>query len=809
MATPSIAGGRASELDFQTRHCLVSAAMTKAFGVLVWLAVGAAGAFSFAALALRRGETVSSAHLVIAALCSYAIAYRFYSKWIASRVLALDDRRATPARINEDGRDFVRTNPWVVFGHHFAAISGPGPLVGPVLAAQFGYLPGALWLLVGVALGGAVQDFVVLFASMRRGGKSLGQMIREEIHGLAGLVSLCAILAIIIILLAVLALVVVTTLAESPWAIFTVGLTVPIALLMGAWLRKAGSPGALAASVAGVAGLLAAVWGGQWASSTPAVAAALTLSQTKLAWALMVYGLAASILPVWLLLTPRDYLSSFMKLGTIAALAGGVLWTLPALRMPAFTQFLDGTGPVVPGKVFPFCFITIACGAISGFHALIASGTTPKMIGRESHARPIGYGAMCLESLVAVMALIAACSLEPGAYFAINIKGVGLTAAAVAADTLGKANAAGFVIDGATMDALARGVGEKTLYGRTGGAATLAVGMAAILGKVTAGRGFALWYHFAIMFEALFILTTLDAGTRVGRYLLQDLLGQLWKPLGDLRSIPASIATSAVMVGAWGFVLMSGVSNPDGGAKALWPIFGIANQVLAALALCLATTVLLKTGLIRRRQRTGGPALAWVALGPLLWLLAVTGTAGWQKLFDSSPRIGFGALAKAQNQKAASARAALMVHPDDAVATASLKAATLAGWNARFDFGITTVFLAFAALFFALSAAEWVRLLIGAKVVDLRENPPAWMGEPLARRGPSGGALSAAAIAMALVRHWSGASDMKRAETCVADSGRSRVLVDVPEVRDAVRSARRGAGYIAAAEHGSSGPRCC
>ncbi|MFM7102416.1 MAG: carbon starvation CstA family protein, partial [Verrucomicrobiota bacterium] len=467
----------------------------------------------YSAIARSRGEALNSGYLVVAALCTYAIGYRFYSKWVAARVLALDDRRSTPCEVHEDGQDFVKTNPWIVFGHHFAAISGPGPLVGPVLAAQFGYLPGALWILIGVVLGGAVQDFLILFASMRRRGRSLGQMVKDELNGFAGALALVAILAIMIILLAVLGLVVVKALAESPWGVFTVGATIPIALFLGIYLRFLRAGKTLEGSVLGVLLLLAAVWGGQYVHSHPALARAFTFGAEPIAWGIITYGLLASILPVWLLLAPRDYLSTFLKLGTIVALAAGVILVLPNLRMPALVPAaIDGRGLVVAGKLFPFCFITIACGAISGFHSLISSGITPKIITRESYARPVGYGAMLLESLVAIMALIAACTLEPGVYLAMNVKGAGPDAAAVAADTVAKVAAAGFTLDPAAMDTLARQVGENSLYGRTGGAATLAVGMANLFSRVTQGRWLDLWYHFAIMFEALFILTTLDAG---------------------------------------------------------------------------------------------------------------------------------------------------------------------------------------------------------------------------------------------------------------------------------------------------------
>src|SRR5437867_6978930 len=623
--------------------------MKRLLSKLIWVGVAILGAAAYAIIALRRNEPLNSAYILTAALCSYAIGFRFYSKWIATRVLVLDDRRATPCEVHDDGKDYVKTNKWIVFGHHFAAISGPGPLVGPVLAAQFGYLPGALWILIGVVLGGAVQDFVILFCSMRRNGKSLAQMVKEELHSTAGVIGIVAILAIMIILLAVLALVVVKALAESPWGVFTVGATVPIAMFMGGYLRWGRVGKVMEASAMGVVLLLLAVWGGQYIHSHANLATLFSLKDINLAWAIILYGFAASVLPVWLLLAPRDYLSTFMKLGTIFALAFGVFLVLPALKFPAISQFIDGSGPVVAGKLFPFCFITIACGAISGFHTLISSGTTPKLITRETYARPIGYGAMCLESLVAIMALIAACTLDPGVYLSMNVKGD-------PAATIAKVNALDFPVTQEQMTQMANQIGEKTLFGRTGGAATLAVGMAQIFSRSVNGRWLDLWYHFAIMFEALFILTTLDAGTRVGRYLLQDVLGYIWKPLGETRSIKANVLASVLVVSGWGYFLIQGVRDPLGGINSLWPLFGIANQLLAAIALCLGTTILLKmalrggAGVEGRGSRGGRPALALVTLVPLTWLLAVTMTAGVQKIFHSDPRIGF--LAAAKNEEA-------------------------------------------------------------------------------------------------------------------------------------------------------------
>ena len=787
---------------------------------MIWLGVASLGASAYGVMAVRRGEPISSAYLLIAALCTYAIGYRFYSAWLAARVLMLDDRRATPCEVAEDGRDFVRTHPWIVFGHHFAAISGPGPLVGPVLAAQFGYLPGALWILIGVVLGGAVQDFVILFASLRRNGRSLGQMVRDEINPLAGSLALVAILAIMIILLAVLAVIVVTALAESPWGVFTVGATIPVALLMGGYLRWARVGRTLEASIGGVILLLAAVWGGQYIHSQPDLAALFTIKAEPLAWMIIVYGVAASVLPVWLLLAPRDYLSTFMKLGTIFALAIGVLWALPTLQMPAVTRFVDGSGPVVPGKLFPFCFITIACGAISGFHALVGSGITPKIITRERYARPIGYGAMCLESLVAIMALIAACTLDPGVYLAINIKGSGADAAAIAADTIARVNATGFHIEAATLERLAQDVGERSLYGRTGGAATLAVGMAAIFSKLTHGRWLDLWYHFAIMFEALFILTTLDAGTRVGRYLLQDFLGHLWKPLGNTRSMPANVLASVLIVAGWGAVLISGVRNPDGGTRALWPIFGIANQLLAAIALCLATTLLIKAGL-----QTAGPRrprwLPLVTLIPLAWLLTVTFTAGWQKMMDPDPRIGFRAQMKVNDKKIADAHERIVLNknpetdPAFPVAQKQMKAAIGLYFNAAFDLIVTGVFLTFAAALVVVSVWEWIRLLGGIRSAALHETEPVWLPDHALREPRTASSLGAAALTLALLREWSGETGVDRARvhaSCACEPGSPGlgVLIDLPEVRSDVERRQSQQAYVAAAEHRFNGvQRCC
>jgi carbon starvation protein len=763
----------------------------------LWCAVILAGLWAYVALATHRNEPINSSTLLIAALCSYGIGYRFYSKWITARVLVLDNRRATPCEVHEDGRDFVKTNPWIVFGHHFAAISGPGPLVGPVLAAQFGYLPGSLWILIGVVLGGAVQDMVILFASLRRDGKSLAQMVREELNGLAGAVGLVAILAIMVILLAVLALVVVNALAESPWGVFTVGATIPIAMFMGGYLRFWRVGKVLEVSAAGVVLLLLAVWGGQFVHGHPEWAALFRLPAEPLAWAVIVYGFAASVLPVWLLLAPRDYLSTFMKLGTIVALAVGTLLVLPDLRMPAVSTFVDGSGLVVPGKVFPFCFITIACGAISGFHALISSGITPKIITREAHVRSIGYGAMLLESLVAIMAMIAACTLDPGVYLAMNVKGAGPNQAAIEADTVARVASSGFTVlepdpdrpgtyrrapvsvSVETMHGLADQMGEHTLFGRTGGAATLAVGMAMIFSKLTHGRWLDLWYHFALMFEALFILTTLDAGTRVGRYLIQDAIRHVSRRLGDTRSVTSNILASLIIVAGWGWFLIQGVRDPEGGIKALWPIFGIANQLLASIALCLATTILLKMQLRRvvtqYPEKPGNPAWALLTLLPLLWLLTVTVTAGWQKIFHPSPRIGFLAAAStAAAQRPALETAAELArtsgNPETlAAAEKALRANRITEGNNRIDAVVTGFFLVLVALVVTISVREWLLLLARRRLAILHETEPVWLPEYKLAADRSLGIAGWIALAFALARELAGEAAFDRARARAAE----------------------------------------
>ena len=660
---------------------------------IVWLAVAVAGGGALGFIALSRGETISAAWLLVAAVCSYLVAYRFYSRFIADRVFGLDPCRATPAERLNNGRDFVVTSKWVLFGHHFSAISGAGPLVGPTLAAQFGFLPGTLWLIAGVVLGGAVQDFLILCASVRRDGKSLGQIAKEEVNPVAGLAAMIAIFAIMIILLAVLALVVVNALRDSPWGLFTIACTIPIALLMGLWMNYI-RPGKVAeATVIGIALLFAALMGGQWISQSPAWAPAFTWSGTNLTWAVVIYGFVASVLPVWLLLAPRDYLSAFMKIGTILVLGVAILLVLPPLRMPAVTQFIDGTGPVFAGKLFPFAFITIACGAISGFHALVSSGTTPKMIRREPDARLVGYGSMLTESLVGVMAMIAAATLDPGVYFAMNVGPAGLGATS---ETAARAIAQwGFTVQPAELDALAAQMGEATLLSRTGGAPSLAVGMAGILSGLFSGAGLAIWYHFAIMFEAVFILTTIDAGTRVGRFMLQELLGHVWAPLGRTSWYPSILLSSFLVVAGWGYFLYQGVVDPLGGINSLWPLFGIANQLLAAVALCVATTVLIKMGRLR---------YSWVTLVPLAWLATATLTAGWQKVLSPDPNLGFLAHARA-------------------LENSSVPNASRLIFNDRLDAALALFFMAVVGVIIVASAREWYLIATRQKMPRVNEAP--------------------------------------------------------------------------------------
>ena len=668
--------------------------MKRLGSVLLWGATSAVGAAAFAVLALSRGETVNAAWLLTAAVCTYAVAYRFYSKFLATRVFGLDDRRATPAERFNNGRDYVPTNKWVLYGHHFAAIAGAGPLVGPVLAAQFGFLPGTLWLVIGVVLGGAVQDFVMLFCSLRRDGKSLGQMAKDEVNPAAGATAMLAVLFIMIILLAVLALIVVNALKASPWGLFTIACTIPIALLMGWWMKR-WRPGKVGeASAVGAVLLLAALVAGGWVAGQPQLGPLFTHSATTLTGMMMAYGFIASVLPVWMLLCPRDYLSTFLKITTILVLAVAILVILPPLRMPALTPFATlGEGPVFAGKLFPFAFITIACGAISGFHSLVASGTTPKMIARESDARFIGYGGMLMESFVGVMAMIAACTLDPGVYFAMNATPAAL---AQASQALGQA---GFVVTPETMQALAARMGEATLVARSGGAPSLAVGMAQIFASAAGvvGGGSrtldALWYHFAIMFEALFILTTIDTGTRVGRFMLQEIVGHVWPRFAETSWYPSVIASSALIVAGWGYFLYQGVVDPLGGINSLWPLFGISNQLLAAVALCVGTTILIKMGRAR---------FAWVTAAPLAWLVAVTMTAGWQKVFSADPRLGF------------------LAHAASLAGSASTEAARLI-FNDRLNTFVALLFMTVVTILIVTSLREWWLVLSRRKPATVHE----------------------------------------------------------------------------------------
>jgi carbon starvation protein len=616
--------------------------MNQHIKTVLWAAVALLGAFAVAGIALNRGESINALWLITAAVCIYAIAYRFYAAWIAAKVLVIDETRATPAERLDNGRDFVPTNKWVVFGHHFAAIAGPGPLIGPTLAAQFGYLPGTLWILIGAVLGGAVQDMVTLFFSTRRNGRSLGQMARDEIGLIGGSAALVGTFLIMIILIAVLGLVVVNAMKHSPWATSTVAATIPIAMIVGIYMRNIRPGRVLEASIVGVVLLLLSVGLGGWVDHHETLRPLFDHDGLPLAYAIIVYGFAAAVLPVWLLLAPRDYLSTFMKLGTIILLAIAIVILRPEIHMPAVTQFVDGTGPIFGGKLFPFVFITIACGAISGFHALIASGTTPKLLGNERDIRMIGYGGMLLESFVAIMAMIAATVLDPGVFFAINSPAGVVGKEAI--DAVAKINSWGFAVTEEQMQQLASDMGESTLFSRTGGAPSLAVGMASIFGSAFGKELLALWYHFAIMFEAIFILTTLDAGTRVGRFMLQDLLGNFNKKLGETSYTPSVILTSSIVVAGWGYFLYIGVIDPNGGVNILWPLFGIANQMLAAIALCVATGILVKSGKLK---------YAWVTGLPLVWLVTITTSAAYEKIFSTDVRVGFFASANDMSSKLA------------------------------------------------------------------------------------------------------------------------------------------------------------
>lgn len=677
--------------------------MKKPLAILIWIVIALLGAGALARIAFDRGESLSATWFIVAAICCYLVAYRFYSAFIAAKLLALDDQRATPAEVNDDGRDFVPTNKWVLFGHHFAAIAGPGPLVGPTLAAQFGYLPGTLWLIVGAVFAGCVQDFIILLCSIRRNGKTLGEMAREEVSRRGGFIAQIAVLAIMVILLGVVALVIVNALKSSPWATFTLAMTIPIALILGLYLRFLRPGRVIEASFLGVALVMFVVVAGQWVAESPSWAHVFTLSGIALAFILMAYGFAASALPVWLLLAPRDYLSAFIKAGAIFSLAGGILWVRPHILMPALTRFTDGTGPVFAGKIFPFCFITIACGAISGFHSLISSGTTPKMILRESHARLIGYGAMLLESFVGVMAMVAACAMTPGVFFAINSPAgvVGGTAEAASSTISGW----GFPLQAETMTNLAHLVGEQSLFNRPGGAPSLAIGMAQIFSSTIGGpRLLSIWYHFAIMFEALFILTVLDAGTRVGRFMIQELGGRLWKPFGRTSWMPGVLLSSGIIVALWGYFLYQGVIDPLGGINSLWPLFGIANQLLAAVALVVATTILLKMGKLK---------WLWVTVAPMVWLVIITMTASYQKIFSANQRIGFLSYTRILSAQLAAGK----------IAAERIADTRRIIFNQRLDAVVTAVLAAMIVVLIVEAVSQWYGILARRHTPVLHESP--------------------------------------------------------------------------------------
>ena len=663
----------------------------KAFSTIGWAALALLGAFCLGTVALRQGEQISALWIVVAAVSIYLVAYRYYSLYIARNVMGLDPRRATPAHLHNDGLDYVPTNKHVLFGHHFAAIAGAGPLVGPVLAAQMGYLPGMIWLIAGVVLAGAVQDFMVLFISSRRDGRSLGDLVREEMGPVAGTIALFGAFMIMIIILAVLAMIVVKALAESPWGMFTVIATMPLAIFMGIYMRyiRPGRIGEI--SVVGIVLLLLAIWFGGKVGAHPTWGPAFTFTGTQITWMLIGYGFVAAVLPVWLLLAPRDYLSTFLKIGVIVALAIGIVIASPevtTLKMPALTQFASsGDGPVWKGNLFPFLFITIACGAVSGFHALIASGTTPKLLANEGHARYIGYGGMLMESFVAIMALVAASIIDPGVYFAMNSPAAAIGTEAV--DVAAKISSWGFTVTPDVLVQTAKDVGEHTIISRAGGAPTLAVGIAVILHDALPGGDgmMAFWYHFAILFEALFILTAVDAGTRAGRFMLQDLLGSFVPVLRKTDSWGPNVIGTAGCVALWGYFLYQGVVDPLGGINTLWPLFGIANQMLAGIALMLCTVVLFKM----KRDR-----YAWVTIVPTVWLLVCTTYAGWIKIFDGNPAIGF--LAQARKYQGAIADGQLL---GTAKSMAQMQQVMV---NSYINAGLTALFLlvVLAVLFYAV-----------------------------------------------------------------------------------------------------------
>ena len=672
--------------------------------IVIWGLISALGAVSFGILALNRGESINSIWLITAAICVYAIGYRFYSKFMAKRVFELDDNRKTPSEINNDGKDFVPTNKVVLFGHHFAAIAGAGPLVGPILAAQMGYLPGTLWIVVGVVLAGAVQDFIILFASTRRNGKSLGEMIKDEMGKVTGIIAMVGILGIMIILLAVLGLVVVKALVGSPWGLFTVASTIPIAILMGIYMRFV-RPGRIGEATAlGIILLIFSLVFGRYIGQHPELSAIFNLSGETIAILMIIYGFVAAVLPVWLLLAPRDYLSTFLKIGTIVGLAIGIFIAMPHLQMPAVTEFINGTGPVFSGNLFPFLFITIACGAVSGFHALISSGTTPKMIERESHARPIGYGAMLTESFVAVMAMIAACVLTPGVYFAINSP-----AAVIGTDVTTVATTIsewGYTITPDMLTEISNHIEEESILSRTGGAPTFAIGMATIFSQVIGGKALmAFWYHFAILFEALFILTTIDAGTRVCRFMIQEVIGTVYKPFANTEAWLPNITATALSVAAWGYFLYQGVVDPLGGINTLWPLFGISNQMLAGIALIFGTTVLFKMG---KKKYT------WVTLIPTVLLLVVTLTAGWQKLFHSNPAIGF--LSHANKFQEAYNNGEVLAPAKDLGEMRQIL------FNDYIDAALCAIFMLVVIMVFISAIRIWIKILKNQRL-ELHESP--------------------------------------------------------------------------------------
>jgi carbon starvation protein len=699
--------------------------------IIVWSLISALGAGALGYMALRNGETINAAWLLVAAFCFYAVGYRFYSRFISRNVFALDDRRTTPAHRLNDGHDYVPTGKWVVFGHHFAAIAGAGPLVGPILAAQFGVLPGALWIIVGVVLGGAVQDLVILCGSMRRDGKSLGQLAKEEIGPFAGILSLIAIFGIILILIAFLSLIVVEAMAESSWSTVTILCTIPIALLMGFWMRIIRPGKVLEASAIGLVLLGLALWLGYAVSQHAEWSKAFTFTKAEIGYGIIIYGFVAAVLPVWMLLAPRDYLSAFVKVGAILMLAGGVLIVLPELRVPMVNPqvvgggaWADGSGPVVSGTLFPFCFITIACGAISGFHALVSSGTTPKMIDKESDAPVIGYVGMLTESLVAILALIAACALHPGIYYAMNVGGLaqlGGNLEAVATTVNGWIAPLNASITPADLQQAAKDVGEGSIVARAGGAPTLAVGMAYIFSEALGNRSMmAFWYHFALLFEALFILTTVDAGTRVGRFLLQDLLKYTWAPLGRLTWYPAVLFASALVVVGWGYFVQSSIADPTGGVRALLPLFGISNQLLATVALGVGTVLII---------RMGKKHYAWLTLIPLVWLATVTLSAGWIKISDPNPKVGFIARAHEITAQLDADAAAKMTTTPVADAKPPLSGNQIANlkhvrFNQYLNCTLCAIFMSVIVIMLALCAWEARLLLSGRKPLVSTETSP-------------------------------------------------------------------------------------